>query len=110
MKSKIYAFAVAMLLTVAVTNSFAASGDDNVPKKDRIERRGNSAANKARLEEIKMRVNEIKEMDKSNLTKAEKKSLKKELKGLKKEARAKGGVYLSVGAIIIIILLLILIL
>jgi DNA gyrase/topoisomerase IV subunit A len=66
---------------------------------------------KARLETIKNRVNEIKAMDKSNLTRAERKALKEELKGLKKEAKViSGGVYLSVGAIIIIILLLILLL
>lgn len=66
---------------------------------------------KARLEAIKNRVDEIKAMDKSNLTKAERKALKEELKGMKKEAKAiRGGVYLSLGAIIIIILLLILLL
>lgn len=66
---------------------------------------------KARLEAIQNRVEEIKAMDRSTLTKAEKKALKKELKDMKKEAKAiRGGVYLSVGAIIIIILLLILLL
>ena len=57
------------------------------------------------------RVNEIKDMDKSTLTAAEKKDLRKELRSLKKEVRKNSnGIYLSVGAIIIIILLLILIL
>ena len=56
-------------------------------------------------------VEEIKKMDKSDLSRAEKKELRKELRELKSQARAMGGgVYLSVGAIIIIILLLILIL
>jgi DNA gyrase/topoisomerase IV subunit A len=65
----------------------------------------------ARLEAIKSRAEEIKAMDKSNLTKAERKALRKELKDMKKEAKAmRGGVYLSVGAIIIIVLLLILLL
>ena len=68
-------------------------------------------AQKARLEAIKTRVDEIKAMDKSSLTKAERKALKSELIGMKREAKALGGgVYLSVGAIIIIILLLILLL
>ena len=66
---------------------------------------------KARLEAIKTRVEEIKAMDKSALTKAERKALKSELIDMKKEAKAMGGgIYLSVGAIIIIILLLILLL
>lgn len=57
------------------------------------------------------RLEEIKEMDKSNLSRAEKKELRKEVRTIKKELRSTGnGVYLSVGAIIIIILLLILLL
>lgn len=62
-----------------------------------------------RAQQIEHRLIEIKNMDKSNLSKAEKKDLRKEVKGLKKEAR-NAGIYLSVGAIIIIILLLILLL
>ena len=66
---------------------------------------------KARLETIKMRLLEIKDMDKSTLTKAQRKDLKAELRNMSKEAKVtSGGVYLSVGAIIIIILILILIL
>lgn len=57
------------------------------------------------------RVNEIKDMDKSNLSSSEKKDLRKELRSLKHELKKSNkGVYLSIGAIIIIILLLILIL
>ncbi|KDN54599.1 hypothetical protein [Flavobacterium seoulense] len=57
------------------------------------------------------RLNEIKEMDKSNLSSSEKKELRTEVKTIKKNLKATGhGVYLSVGAIIIIILLLILLL
>jgi len=65
-----------------------------------------------RISQIVSRVQEIKSMDKSHLTSAERKGLRNELLDLKKEARAatSGGVYLSVGAIIIIILILILIL
>jgi hypothetical protein len=54
---------------------------------------------------------EIKEMDKSDLSRPEKKELRKEVRIIKKELRSSGnGVYLSVGAIIIIVLLLILLL
>lgn len=59
--------------------------------------------------QIKTRLMEIKQMDKSNLTRQEKKELRKEVRELKKKA-VTNGIYLSVGAIIIIILLLILIL
>lgn len=57
------------------------------------------------------RVNEIQNMDKSNLSPSEKKELKKELLQLKRTGDGLNSrVYLSVGAIIIIILILILIL
>lgn len=57
------------------------------------------------------RLKEIKAMDKSNLTRAERKALRKEVKEIKNDLAVNHkGVYLSVGAIIIIILLLILLL
>jgi len=63
----------------------------------------------ARIAAIKTRVEEIKAMDKSHMTREERKALRRELKGMHKEARAITGVYISVGALIIIILLLIII-
>ncbi len=60
---------------------------------------------------IVKRVTEIDNMDKTNLSPAEKKELRKELMDMKKQADGLDKrVYLSIGAIIIIILLLILIL
>jgi predicted PurR-regulated permease PerM len=57
------------------------------------------------------RLDQIKAMDKSKLSSQEKKQLRKEVRTLKTNlATINGGVYLSVGAIIIIILLLILLL
>lgn len=57
------------------------------------------------------RLEEIKEMDKSDLSRVEKKELRNEVKTIKKALKASGnGVYLSIGAIIIIVLLLILLL
>jgi hypothetical protein len=67
----------------------------------------------ARFEAMKERVREIRAMDKSKLTKVERKALRTELRNMNKEAKGMGyynGVYISVGALIIIILLLILIL
>jgi len=63
----------------------------------------------ARLAAIKERVTEIKAMDKSMLSKDERKALRRELRAMHKEAKAITGVYISVGALIIIILLLIII-
>jgi hypothetical protein len=65
----------------------------------------------SRAQQLLQRLEEIKGMNKSELTRLEKKGLRKEVQGIKKEMRSiSGGIYLSVGAIIIIILLLILLL
>jgi len=102
MKKLIYSFALIFMLAISANTVSAA------PKKDKVEL---TTEQKVQLDRITNRVEEIKAMDKSNLSKAERKELRKELKEMKQQARAMGGgVYLSVGAIIIIILLLILIL
>jgi predicted PurR-regulated permease PerM len=64
-----------------------------------------------RAQQLIQRLEEINGMNKSEMTRLEKKGLRKEVKEIKKEMKViSGGVYLSVGAIIIIILLLILLL
>ena len=71
-----------------------------------------STMDNARTEQIMSRLTVIQSMDLSSLSPAERKDLRKELNGLKKEAGKSGttGIYLSIGAIIVIILLLILLL
>lgn len=55
------------------------------------------------------RLKEIKAMDKSNMTRTEKKVLRKEVRSINAGLRSSGnGIYLSLGAILIIILLIIL--
>ncbi|MES2458161.1 MAG: hypothetical protein V4594_21570 [Bacteroidota bacterium] len=103
MKKLIYSLVLIFTLTISANTVSAAS--NNKAKTEM------TAEQKVQLERIQNRVEEIRSMDKSQLSREEKKALKTELKGLKQEAKAMGGgVYLSVGAIIIIILLLILIL
>jgi hypothetical protein len=102
---RVAAFATVMAITIpARSNTLTNTMDASQPTTSV------PAANEVRAEEIKNRLEEIKAMDKSTLTRAEKKALKTEVKAMKKEARATNGVYISVGALIIIILLLILIL
>lgn len=107
MKQRFFVICACLLLTVGITSSFAATNSSE-PKKENATPL--PASENPRLIEIKNRVNEIKDMDRSSMTRVERKALRKELRELNKEARAVKGVYLSVGAIIIIILLLILIL
>ncbi|GAA4803939.1 hypothetical protein GCM10023231_36260 [Olivibacter ginsenosidimutans] len=108
MKAKIYALLTVLMLAFTFSAPPAHAASKKHPKK--IEVSEEEAARQ--ISEMKNRVEEIKAMDKSKLTKVERKALKKELREMNKRARAlgSGGVYLSVGAIIIIILVLILIL
>ena len=62
----------------------------------------------AEVQALVNRIEEIKEMDKSEMSSSERKELRKESRALKAEARASGsGLYLSAGAIIIILILII---
>lgn len=108
MKQKIY---MSLMLMVLLATTVTSNATNLVPNAVTTSATAdNEAVKKANLVRIKARVEEIKDMDKSTLTSADRKALRKELRVLGKEARSNGGVYLSVGAIIIIILLLILIL
>ena len=96
--------AVAALITItapAISSPLDAAGIPTGPGKEIP----------AAAQSMLQRLHEIKDMDKSSLTSTEKKELRKEVKNIKKELKANSkGVYLSVGAIIIIVLLLILLL
>lgn len=102
MKKQVYFLATAFMLMLATPSVMA---NDAKAKPEMTERQV------ARMEEISRRVEEIKGMDRSQLSRQDRKDLRNELLDMKKEAKAtSGGVFLSVGAIIIIILLLILLL
>lgn len=71
----------------------------------------NRPVESAEVEALLTRLDEIKTMDKSELNRPEKKALRKEVRKIKRELKEQDkGVYLSVGAIVIVILLLILLL
>lgn len=82
------------------------ASDNNTPKNPaRIE-----APLPPEVQQMVNRVEEIRTMDFTALSKEERKNLKKELRAIKQEFKAIQGIYFSIGALIIIILLLILIL
>ncbi|MET0635578.1 MAG: hypothetical protein ABWZ25_06095 [Chitinophagaceae bacterium] len=111
MKAKLGIAFLSLFLTLTVITSHASILDPIFKGKAKTTNTLTDEQKTARLEEIKTRVEVIKATDKSTLSRSERKSMKKELREMNREAKAmKGGVYLSVGAIIIIILLLILIL
>jgi len=111
MKKKFYLLATMLLCFVAFNSNAATVTDNNNATSKEAAANMTPQQKEVRLEEINARVQEIKAMDKSQLTKEDRRELRDELKSMKKESRAMGGgIYLSVGAIIIIILVLILIL
>lgn len=64
---------------------------------------GNEKSESVEAKAMMSRLEEIKAMDKSNMTSKEKRELRKEVRSIKKSmTELNGGVYLSVGAIIII--------
>jgi hypothetical protein len=68
-------------------------------------------AESAEAKSLELRLNEIKAMDKSNMKSAEKKDMRKEVKAINHRLHSiGGGVYLSVGAVILIVVLLIILL
>jgi hypothetical protein len=103
-------FEIALVLILGVS-SFSAMAEDKKTLKERVENMTNEQK-EARYTEMKLRVEQIKHMDKSGLSKDERKALRNELKDMNQEAKAigRGGIYISTAALIIIILLLILLL
>lgn len=93
----------AMLLLSFVSTELSAGSDVSPVGKVSTE-----TPESARAKVLLNRLEEIKALDKSKLTSAQKKQLRMEVKSSKKELNELGGgIYLSVGAIILILVLLI---
>ena len=104
MKASLYKFSL-IIIMIAFSFSVEAANKPLKPKLNLTEQQ------EQRISEIKARVDEIKSIDKSQLTKAERKELRNELTAIKKEAkRISGGVYFSAGAIIVLVIVLLLVL
>jgi len=110
MKSRILLVALTVLFAVTSSNIYASG----LSKKELQEKAAvmTQDQKEARVEEMKQRVQDIKAMDKTQLTSMERKQLRQELRNMNKEARAigNGGIYISLAGILIIILVLILVL
>ena len=109
MKRNIAIFVFLLLAMFTSVNTYAKKDKDYWKEKVTTM---TEAQKEARVEEIKARVTEIKEMDRSQLSSQDRKELRQELRDMNKEAKAigNGGIYISLAGILIIILVLILIL
>jgi hypothetical protein len=102
MRTKLF-FALLMVFALSAPGTFAAS---------KTEKKVATTENKMTSEEasrLTKRVEEIRDMDKTNMTVTEKRELRKELKATKENIRKDGGyIYVSAGTVILIIILVIL--
>ena len=102
-KFAFYTMTVCLLFTFSLTEVKAVNSNPNIA----------IVADRAQSEEVQAmmeRLEQIKAMDLSGMTSIQKKELRKEVRAIKQEMKAISGIYLSIGALIIIILLLILLL
>jgi len=110
MKKTIF-FGILLVFAMSATTTFASNKDSKVNVENTAV--ATKTENKLSAEEVAVmnaRVEEIRNMDKSNMTSMEKRELKKESKAIKENVRKDGGViYVSVGTILLIILIVILI-
>jgi hypothetical protein len=98
------------LMIFSLGLSFA-SGSDKKGDESAVPSKTENKLSAEELNRLTRRVEEIRDMDKSELTTAEKKELKKELKGIREAVKANGGyIYIGAGTLLVIILLVILLL
>lgn len=104
-------FVFIAIFTMSTSIAFAnkpdsKSASDNLAVPDKTENK----LSEEELSRLKNRVEEIRDMDKTNMTGTEKRELKKELKAIKENVRRAGGyIYIGGSTLLIIILILLLI-
>ncbi len=109
MKAKIYVPAIAIILSATAMQANASTVKENLKEKVAAM---TTEQKEARGEAMKTRIAEIKEINKSDLNRNDRREMRTELKDMNKEAKAiaSGGVYITIGGILLIVLILILIL
>ena len=104
-KTTVYSTALILVLTCnsLISKASVNPGLTSVLHRDKIEKKHSDS--------LLSRLSEIKEMDKSVLNNSQKKELRNEVRSIKKSLiHGSGGIFLSVGAILVIALVLILLL
>jgi predicted trehalose synthase len=98
-----------MILSLGASSAFAAGSDKKTSDNPAIPDKTENKLSEDELSRLTKRVEEIRDMDKSDLTAKEKRDLKKELKAIKETVRRDGGyIYIGAGTLLVIILLVIL--
>ncbi len=110
MKKTIF-YALVMILSLGATTTFAAKSDlksnsENTSAVAKTE----TKLTEAELSTMNKRVEEIRDMDKTNMTVTEKRELKKEMKATKENIKRNGGgyVYIGGGTLLLVLILILL--
>jgi endonuclease I len=110
MKKAIF-FVFVMLFTLSATMAFANNSDSNSEaEKAAVPVKTENKLTDEEIDRITKRVEEIRKMDKSDLTGEEKSELKNELKEMKKDVKKAGGTIYIGGATLLLIIILVLLL
>lgn len=99
-----------MIFSLGASTAFAIKSDPKSESdKPAIPNKTENKLSEEEMSRLTKRVEEIRDMDKTNLTGKEKRDLRKELKGIKENVRKSGGyIYIGAGTLILIIILVIL--
>ena len=98
---KIILFALMFIFSLGALTAFAGTSD----KKDNpaVPAKTENKLSEEEISRLTKRVEEIRDMDKTNMTVKEKRELRKELKGIKENVKRDGGyIYIGTGALILI--------
>ena len=108
---KIIFFVLALVFVLSSTIAFA-SKNDKTAESDKlaVPVKTENKLSDAEIDRITKRVEEIRKMDKSDLTSSEKSELKSELKEMKKDVKKNGGTIYIGGATLVLIIILVLLL
>ncbi|MFA5971341.1 MAG: hypothetical protein WC780_03230 [Lentimicrobiaceae bacterium] len=111
MKKTIF-FALLMIMSMSASTVFAGNlNPKNAIENPAIPAKTDTKLTEAQAAKLKDRVEEIRNMDKSNMSASEKLALRKEVKEIKQTVKKDGGyVYIGTGTLILIVVLLIILL
>ncbi len=104
---KINFFALLMFISLSVTPAIAANTES---KATASETATESSLTSEEMNALTSRVEEIRDMDKSNMTSSEKKELKSELKEIKETMKSEPYIYIGGSTLLILIIVLIVLL
>ena len=107
---KIILFAFVIIISISASTAFAVKPDTkSATEKPAIPAKTENKMSEEELSRLTKRVEEIRDMDKTNMTVKEKRELKKEVKSIKENVKRDGGyIYIGGGTLLLIILLIIL--